>query len=254
MSQSVRRALDLLAQLAAGPRSLDELARDAPVHKTTVMRLLHSLQAQAFVVRDSQHRYLLGPRFFELSALALEQRDIRTIARPHLVKLAARTGHTVHLAAFEGPDVIYLDKVESRQPVRMYSRIGLTAALHAAAVSKVLLAGLPAERRESVAAGLGYRPLTARTITKPDVLLAELDAVARRGWAVDLAEHEEFVHCAAVGVRDARGATVAAVSCSVPSVLLGGSGDIRDLIPDISACAEDISADLGWIAPKGPDR
>ncbi len=253
MSQSVRRALDLLARLAGGPCSLDELARGAPVHKTTVMRLLHSLEAKAFVVRDSQQRYLLGPRFFELSALALEQRDIRAVARPHLVTLAALTGHTVHLAAFEGPDVVYLDKIESRQPVRMYSRIGLTAALHAAAVSKVLLAGLPPERRESVAAGLGYRPLTARTITEPGVLLAELDAVAGQGWAVDLAEHEEFVHCAAVGVHDARGSIVAAVSCSVPAVLLDGGGDIRDLIPDISACADDISADLGWIAPKGPD-
>ncbi|MFT4228072.1 IclR family transcriptional regulator [Micropruina sp.] len=247
MSQSVRRALDLLAQLAFGPASLDDLAQDAPVHKTTVMRLLHSLAEKGFVVRDSQQRYTLGPRFFELSTLALEQRDIRTIARPHLTQLAVRTGHTVHLAAFEGPDVAYLDKIESRQPVRMYSRIGLTAALHAAAVSKVLLAGLPPQRRESVVAGLAYRPLTARTITDPAVLLAELDRVAAQGWAVDLAEHEEFVHCAAVGVRDARGSVVAAVSCSVPAVLLEGGRDIHDLIPDIKDCAEAISTDLGWI-------
>lgn len=246
MSQSVRRALDLLAQLAFGPASLDELSRDAPVHKTTVMRLLHSLEEKGFVVRDSRQRYTLGPRFFELSTLALEQRDIRAIARPHLLQLASRTGHTVHLAAFEGPDVLYLDKIDSRHPVRMYSRIGLTAALHAAAVSKVLLAGLPPERRSSVAAALAYRPLTPRTITDPARLLEELDAVAAQGWAVDLAEHEEFVHCAAVGVRDAGGRVVAAVSCSVPSILLEGDGDIRALIPDITVCAEAISADLGW--------
>ncbi|MFT4296729.1 MAG: IclR family transcriptional regulator [Micropruina sp.] len=247
MSQSVRRALDLLSRLAFGPASLDELSRDAPVHKTTVMRLLHTLEAKGFVVRDSQQHYTLGPKFFELSTLALEQRDIRAIARPHLLQLGVRTGHTVHLAAFEGPDVVYLDKIESRQPVRMYSRIGLTAALHAAAVGKVLLAGLPPQRRESVAAALAYRPLTPRTITDPARLLAELDAVAAQGWAVDLAEHEEFVHCAAVGVHDARGRMVAAVSCSVPSVLLDGGRDIHDLIPDITACAEAISADLGWI-------
>ena len=51
MSQSVRRALDLLAQLAFGPASLDELSRDAPVHKTTVMRLLHSLGEKGFVTQ-----------------------------------------------------------------------------------------------------------------------------------------------------------------------------------------------------------
>ncbi|MFT4217388.1 MAG: IclR family transcriptional regulator [Micropruina sp.] len=252
MSQSVRRALDLLGRLAFGPASLDDLAQDAPVHKTTVMRLLQSLEEKNFVVRDSQRRYTLGPKFFELSALALEQRDIRTIARPHLQQLAARTGHTVHLAAFEGPEVVYLDKIESRQPVRMYSRIGLTAALHAAAVGKVLLAGLSQEQRASVVAGLTLRPLTPRTITDPARLLAELDATATQGWAVDLAEHEEFVHCAAVGVRDARGHIVAAASCSVPSVLLEGGRDIHDLLPDITTCAEAISADLGWVPVEIP--
>lgn len=247
MSQSVRRALDLLAQLAFGPASLDDLARDAPVHKTTVMRLLHSLSEKGFVVRNSQQRYTLGPRFFELSTLALEQRDIRAVARPHLLRLAESTGHTVHLAAFEGPDVVYLDKVESRQPVRMYSRIGLTAALHAAAVSKVLLAGLPQERRAHVANTLAYHRLTPRTLGSAAELLVELDAVAAQGWSVDLAEHEEFVHCAAAPVRDAGGRVVAAVSCSVPAVLLDGDRDIHDLIPAITTCTEAISADLGWI-------
>lgn len=253
MSQSLRRALDLLAQLALGPASLDDLAREAPVHKTTVMRLLHSLVEKGFVVRDSQQRYTLGPRFFELSSLALEQRDIRTVARPHLLRLGARTGHTVHLAAFEGPDVVYLDKVESRQPVRMYSRIGLTAALHAAAVAKVLVAGLSPARRENLAGTLAFQPLTPRTITDPARLLAELDAVAAQGWAVDLAEHEEFVHCAAAPVHDASGRVVAAVSCSVPSVLLDDDHDIHALIPAITACTEAISADLGWTPAERTD-
>ncbi|MEZ5090816.1 MAG: IclR family transcriptional regulator [Micropruina sp.] len=246
MSQSLRRGLDLLARLALGPASLDEMAEDFPVHKTTVMRLLRSFEEKGFVVRDSQQRYTLGPRFFELSALALEQRDIRTVARPHLQQLAARTGHTVHLAAFEGPDVVYIDKIDSRQAVRMYSRIGLTAALHAAAVAKVLLAGLPPARRESVAHSLTYAPLTERTHTSAEELLTELDLVADQGWAIDLAEHEEFVHCAAAPVRDASGRVVAAVSCSTPAVLLEGD-DIRSVIPDLIAGTDAISRDLGWL-------
>lgn len=88
MSQSVRRALDLLAQLGAGPRSLDEPVRGSRVLTTTVMRLPHSLEPGAFVVRDSRQRNLLGPRSLELSALALERRDVRTVAGPHLVTLA----------------------------------------------------------------------------------------------------------------------------------------------------------------------
>ncbi|MDQ4501720.1 IclR family transcriptional regulator [Sinomonas sp. ASV322] len=249
MSQSLLRALDLLGELAAGPASLDELASRATVHKTTVMRLLHSLEEKRFVVRDAQQRYRLGPKLFELSSLALEQRDVRAAARPHLAKLNELTGHTIHLAAFEGSDVTYIDKLESRQPVRMYSRIGLTAALNAAAVSKVLLADLPPARREAIAASIDYRKFTERTIMTPDALLAELDRVAAQGWAIDDSEHEEFVHCVAAPIRDASGHVVAAASCSVPMVLLDHEG-LLALVPPLTACTEAISQDLGWINPE----
>lgn len=246
MSQSLLRALDLLSELAAGPATLDELASRATVHKTTVMRLLHDLEEKCFVVRDEQHRYHLGRKLFELSSLALEQRDIRAVARPHLLRLNEATGHTVHLAAFEGPDVTYIDKLESRHPVRMYSRIGLTAALHAAAVAKVLLADLPPERRESIASSIDYRPFTERTITNREAFLSELDRVAAQGWALDASEHEEFVHCIAAPIRDASGRVVAAASCSVPVVLLDRAG-LLGLLPDLTACTEAISEALGWV-------
>ncbi|WP_336854600.1 IclR family transcriptional regulator [Sinomonas albida] len=246
MSQSLLRALDLLGELAAGPAGLDELASRAPVHKTTVMRLLHGLEEKGFVVRDGQQRYLLGPKLFELSSLALEQRDVRAVARPHLARLNELTGYTIHLAAFEGPDVTYIDKLESRQPVRMYSRIGLTAALHAAAVAKVLLADLPPSRREAIAASIDYVPLTERTIAGPEALLAELDRVAAQGWAIDDSEHEAFVHCIAAPIRDANGGVVAAASCSVPTVLLDREG-LLGLLAPLLACTEAISRDLGWV-------
>jgi DNA-binding IclR family transcriptional regulator len=151
----------------------------------------------------------------------------------------------VHLAAFEGADVTYIDKLESRHPVRMYSRIGLTAALHAAAVAKVLLADLPPERRETIAAALDYKPFTARTITTPAALLAELETVEEQGWALDASEHEEFVHCIAAPIRDASGRVVAAASCSVPVVLLDRPG-LLGLLPELTACTTAISEDLGW--------
>ena len=246
MSQSLLRALDLLDELAAGPASLDQLAARATVHKTTVMRLLHDLEEKRFVVRDEQQRYRLGRKLFELSSLALEQRGLRAVAHPHLARLNEATGHTVHLAAFEGPDVTYIEKLESRHPVRMYSRIGLTAALHAAAVSKVLLADLPRERRARIAAGLEYTPFTERTITEPAALLAELDRVAAQGWALDASEHEEFVHCIAAPIHDASGRVVAAASCSVPVVLLDQPG-LLGLLPGLIACTDAISDDLGWV-------
>jgi len=245
VSQSLLRAIELLNELAAKPATLDELAKSAAVHKTTVMRLLHALEEKRMVVRDDEQRFRLGSKLFELSSLALEQRDIREVARPHLAELNARTGHTVHLAAFEGKDVVYIDKFESHHPVRMYSRIGLTASLHSAAVAKVLLADLPRARQEKIAAGLDYVKVTENTLTSPEALLAELDVVRKQGWAHDNAEHEAFVHCIAAPIRDASGTVVAAASCSVPIVMLDYEG-LMGLLPELTETTAAISQDLGW--------
>jgi DNA-binding IclR family transcriptional regulator len=193
VNQSLGRALDLLADLAEEPASLDELSAKASVHKTTVMRLLQAMEEKRFGVRDG-HRYRLGPRFFELSSKALEQRGIRAIAHPHLAALNAAIGHTVHLAAFEGGEVVYIDKFESRHPIRMYSRIGLIASLHSPAVARVLLANLPRGRQEQIAQDVEYVKLTENTVTTPEALLVEPEQVKDQDWAYDNAEHETFVH------------------------------------------------------------
>lgn len=245
MSESLRRALRLLDHLAHEPATLDEIAAQVESHKTTVMRQLHTLEDARFAVRDEHGRYRIGSKVLELSALALEQRGIVSVARPHLQQLNTTTGHTVHLAAFDGPDVAYIDKLESRHAVRMYSRVGLTASLHATAVAKVLLADLPRARRRQIAETLDYRRFTDRTVSSPEQLLSALDDVAARGWAMDDREHEEFVHCIAAPVRDASGCAVAAISTSVPVVLLDADG-LLDLVPVLTTAADAISADLGW--------
>lgn len=253
MSQSLVRALGLLSRLAEAPATLDELAAEAQVHKTTVMRLLHALEAERFLVRNGAGQFQLGRKFFELSSKALEQRDIRAVARPHLARLNESTGHTVHLAQREGDEVVYIDKLESHHPVRMYSRIGLTAALHSAAVAKVILADLPRSEQERIAAGLDYVKMTENTITTPEALLAELELVRGQGWAQDRSEHEEFVHCIAAPVRDASGRVVAAASFSVPVMLLRYP-ELLKLLPVLKSAAAAISVDLGWAATERNTR
>ncbi|AIX99617.1 Transcriptional regulator, IclR family [Arthrobacter sp. PAMC 25486] len=249
MSQSLVRALGLLSQLAERPATLDELAATANVHKTTVMRLLHSLEAEHFLVRNGAGQFQLGRKLFELSSKALEQRDIRAVARPHLAKLNDATGHTVHLAEWEGSEVVYIDKYESHHPVRMYSRIGLTAALHSAAVAKVILADMPRSRQEHIAAGLDYVRLTENTLGTPEELLAELAQVREQGWAQDKSEHESFVHCIGAPIRDASGRVVAAASFSVPVVLLSYE-ELLKLLPTLMNGTQAISKDLGWAPQK----
>ncbi|CAM5540165.1 IclR family transcriptional regulator [Streptomyces avidinii] len=249
MSQTVTRALRLLAELGEGDRSLEQLADVLSVHKSTALRLLQSLEEARFVHRDAGYRYHLGAGLFALSSLALEQRGIRHTAAPHLAELNADTGQTVHLATYEGGEVVYIDKYDSRHPVRMYSRIGLRAALHNTAVAKVLLADLPVAERRRVVAGVEFTVHTPNTLTSPEALLAELDKVAAQGWAEDHAEHESFINCIAAPIRDASGRAVAAASISVPDVVLPYER-VLELLPRLLAATRAISADAG-LAPDG---
>lgn len=246
MSETLKRALGMLDFIAGEPKSLDAIASESKVHKTTVMRQLHTLEECRFVMRTAQGEYKLGSKLFELSSLALEQRSIVQVAHPHLTALNRLTGHTVHLAAFEGPEVVYIDKLESRHSVRMYSRIGLTASLHATAVAKVLLADLPVERQQHIAETLNYHRFTEHTIGDAAALMDSLARVKAQGYAFDDREHEEFVHCVAAPIYDATGSVAAAVSCSVPVVLLS-QPELLALVPEIKSAAEAISADLGYV-------
>lgn len=243
MSQSLTRGLRILGELAEGPRSLDDLVESMAVHKTTVLRLLRALEAERFVRHDEQHRYSLGSRLFELGASSLQQHSIRDVAWPHLKRLGRRSGgQAVHLAAYEDNSAVYIAKVESTRPVRMYSRIGLTAPLHATAVGKVLASELPRRMLEQALEATDFHPFTSRTITDADTYRTVLGEVREQGWAEDAAEHEDFINCIAAPVRDAAGRIIAAVSVSVPDVILSHD-QVRALLPDLHETTADIEAD-----------
>ncbi|MBY8861546.1 IclR family transcriptional regulator [Nocardia sp. CA2R105] len=256
MSQSLQRALTILVELGEDPKTLDQLAARLEVHKSTVLRLLQTMEADRFVTHDTGHRYTLGSRLFELANHALERRDVRTLGRPHLEALNAATGQTVHLATYESGEAIYIDKLDATRSVRMYSRVGRPAPLHCTAVGKVLVAAHPRAQWRTIAERLDYHPFTERTVRTPEQYLAELDRVAAQGFAEDHEEHESFVNCVAVPVHDGTGAVVAALSVSVPDVLLDHE-QVLGLLPQVRATAEAISAELGWsprTEPRPADR
>ena len=244
MAQTVDRALVILASLAEGPASLEQAANRIGVHKSTALRLLRTLEEHGFVHRQSDYRYRLGGKLFSLAQLALESIDVRVVAAPHLADLNERCGHTVHLAVYEDGEVTYVDKLESRYPVRMYSRIGKRAPLTASAVGKVLLADLPEARRREVVEALEFPAYTARSLRVPAELLAELEVVRKQGWAVDRGEYEETVNCVAVPIRGVDGRVIAACSVSTPTVVAPLAA-LRRLIPDLLRTAEAVSQEYG---------
>lgn len=252
MSQSLARALQILGELADEPRGLDELSETLGVHKTTVLRLLRTLESERFVARDDRHRYSLGSRLFELGSASLEQHRIREVALPHLQELGRTIGgQAVHLAAFEGVGAVYIAKIESTSAVRMYSRVGLPAPLHATAVGKVLAAGLSPGRLEQALTANDFHPFTEHTITTAADYRTELDRVRAQGWAPDCEEHEDFVNCIAAPVHDSRGQVIAAASISVPELSLTRD-EVQALLPHLLETTAAIEAD--WTTTPSIER
>jgi DNA-binding IclR family transcriptional regulator len=231
----------LIDELAGGPKRLGELAKTLDIHKSTVLRTLQTLERHGWVRRQGDPpEFLLGLRLVGLSNAVLEDLDVRTVARPSLQRLGAETGETAHLAVRDGAAMVYLDKVESVHPVRMYSRIGARAPLHCTGVGKVLLAYTPVEEWPS----LDLRRYTDRTITTMEELVAACADIRARGWGWDEREHEDTVRCIAAPIFNASGEVVAAVSMSVPTSRLS-TKLLRGHVPLLLDVAGEISRGLG---------
>jgi DNA-binding IclR family transcriptional regulator len=209
------RLLEILAR-AATPLGVTELAARAGIAKSDAHRLVQTLVEQRYARQDAPSgAYFPTLRLWELGWAVAGRTEIRAAAEPHMARLLARTRETVHLAALDGDDAVYIHKLESPEPVRAYTEIGGRAPAHAVATGKALLAQLgDAERRQ---AALALRRYTPRTIVDAAEFLRELDRVRAAGFALNRGEWRESVCGVAAAIFDASGRAVAAVGLSGPA-------------------------------------
>ncbi|HLJ90211.1 MAG TPA: IclR family transcriptional regulator [Candidatus Angelobacter sp.] len=246
--QVLDRALAILDVLSAdGPDlSLGEISEKLGLHKSTAHRLIMVLERHKLIERNSVNgRYRLGLKLFELGTRAVSRLDLRERARPVLERLVLETSETVHLCILDDTEVVYLDKVEPTRSVRMASSVGRRNPAHCTAVGKAMLAYLPEAQVEAIVRKLGFKAMTANTITNFHDLKVELAAIRERGYAVDNEEIEEGVRCVSCVVRDFSGGPVAAVSVSGPSFRLTME-KTKTLSRPVMTAANTLSMELGF--------
>jgi IclR family acetate operon transcriptional repressor len=248
--QSVERALELLEALAdpGDGRGVSELGRATGLPVATIHRLLATMAAKGYVRQDSaSHKYLLGSHLIQLGEAAT--RHFASFAHPYLAELMEVSGETANLAVFENGHVAYVAQVPSRHHrVRMFTEVGRRVLPHSSGVGKVVLAFRPRPEVETLLARTGLPQRTSRTITDPARFLAELDAVARHGYALDSGEEEVGVRCLAVPVFGV-GGSVAAMSVSAPEGRLQ-AGDIERILPEMLRISAALSS--AFLTTTGP--
>ncbi|MBN1836515.1 MAG: IclR family transcriptional regulator [Spirochaetales bacterium] len=249
---SVQRALSVLDLFSPeNPElSLAEISRQMDVHKSSVLRILATLESAGLLARDKRSgRYRLGLRILELAGRVLSRYDLRSVAAPYMEELARRSGEIVHLAIRDADQIVYLDKKGQGQVLTVATRIGGRHPAYASAMGKVLLADLaPAES----AALLGASPLqalTPSTITEPGALGEELARVRSCGYAVDNEEAFPGISCVAAPIRDQSGRVAAAISVTVPTQRMGAARreELRELLVETARAisAQSAGEDMG---------
>jgi IclR family acetate operon transcriptional repressor len=245
--QSVNHALRALNLFSPNRShwSVTQVAGTLGLSKSTASRLLSTMAAEGFVSKDSHTGlYGLGVRAYEVGLAYLSGLSLRRAAMPSLEEVAFAVHETVYLGILGDRAAIYIDKILSPLSLRVDSHIGVAVPLHATALGKVLLASQPAHYIDALVAA-GLQPYTRRTITTPQALRAEIRLVRTQGFAVDLEEFEENLHCIAFPLLDHRGSVVGAFSVSGPAVRLTRQDMDRNL-PLFRQAASTISERLGF--------
>lgn len=214
------RLLELVARAERPPRFSDVLARSGEP-RGTVHRQLSHLVEEGLLEIGPDGTYRPGLRLLTLAAGAWASADIREIAAPILAGLHAETGETVHFGVLRGSEVIYLDKVESRQSVRMHSQIGRASPLYCTGIGKAALSLLADDQMRELVAGMEFRRHTSTTLADGDALIGEIAVIRATGLAYDREEHEEGIRCIAAPVPLPGPDGAAAISVTGPAFRIG---------------------------------
>lgn len=249
MDKTVVKAINLFELLSnsSAPMGVSEIAMALQLQKSNVHRLLKTMEKLGYVRQRPDLLYESTLRVWELGTKIIERIDVRAIARSELVALAKESGESVHLSKLESHEVLYLDKIDSDNPVRAYTQVGGRAPCYCTATGKAQLAFLPDAEIAAIAKKLPR--YTPRTISNGSALRKELEDIREQGFAVNNGEWRAHVSGLAAPVLDHRGEVIAAIGISGPIERLKPKV-LRNFAPAVMATAARASRALGYLAPE----
>ncbi|SDJ13874.1 IclR family transcriptional regulator [Natribacillus halophilus] len=251
MNQSVVKALKLLDFFSDQEKelSLSEITKRSDMSKSTVYRLLVSLEECGFLRKvknsDQDIRYSLGLKLLELGHIVSEQLELRNVALPHMRELSQTINEIVHLVILDGEQATYIEKVESSQALRLYTRVGKSSPLYIGSGPKLLFAYMPQAKQERMLEQLEIQPLTPNSHTSKEELQKNLKTVYEQGYSVSQGEQDLDTTGISFPIRDYSGEVVAVITVSGPTTRF--QKDRQPFIKEETKKAADkISSNLGF--------
>ena len=236
-------ALERVLEQSATPQSL---AKTLDVDRTTAYRILNTLAAHGFVLRDAlDDQYVVNARkIFSFAHAISGKLHFPTLAAPYLQQLRQKTGEAASLAVLQDTQVVYVNHLPSEEAITVAPMLGVRRPVYVSAVGKAIWSQLPESESQQLFDQIAPEPLTGKTLTDLEAIRAELALTRERGYAIDDEETFDGVRCVAAPVRDHRDEIIAAMGISGPSTRLSLER-AHDFGRYLRALSHDFSVSLG---------
>jgi IclR family acetate operon transcriptional repressor len=216
-SVAVERALAILEAVGQRGSGLSnaEISRKLQIPKSSASYILRTLERRNYLRRERETgKYTLGMKILSLGRGALSALDVREIALPVMRDLAQHSRLTCHLAILDGPEAVYIEKVEAPGFIQTDTWVGRRMRIHATSVGKALVAHIPQAEVEAILAETGFEKRTPHTVTTMPRFLKELEKVREEGFAVDDEENNLGARCLGAPIFNEAGEIEASLGLS----------------------------------------
>jgi len=244
----VLRVLEFLAQHSEG-FTLSALSRELHVPKSSLLAILRTFADRGYLEQRANGAYALGSKAVELGIRSASSHELPAVAAPALLDLMQKSGETAFLGvlAHDASEIVYIDKVESRQKIRYSASLGERRPLYCTAPGLAVFAFLPEAERERLLASLRLVPLTKRTVTDSNAIRARLDEVRRTGVAVNIDGFIAGASGIAAPIFDRQSRPVATCTVVGPTARIIAQKD--RLVAWVKAAGEAVTRSLGGYQP-----
>ncbi|WP_042353950.1 IclR family transcriptional regulator [Bacillus rubiinfantis] len=249
MSELLNKAFTLLSLLKPREGKKEwgaaELSRLAGFNTATTHRILQDLQQYGFVSQNQENKkFFLGSFLIELGFLAQSLYSIRDVARPFMEEVQHKTGESVYLNILvNSTEALLIDSVDSDHQLRVYEPIGLRLPLHIAATRRAILAFMEPSVQKEYLDNCKIESRTSKTINSKEALVAELNLIQERGYAVSFGETTLGTAGVAVPIFGPRGVE-GSLGIATPEVRLNDER-ITEYAKMLKLQAEKIKASIG---------
>lgn len=246
--RSIEKALNILEVLNQDQElSLGEISERLGMDKGTAHRLIGTLRHAGYIDQNLKNKkYTNSFKLFEMGSNVVDKKGLRKTAEPFIEEAALLAGETINLGVLYENHIIYIDKIESHEMIKVGLNIGKRIPTYCTGLGKAILAFSAIKVIDEVLSDVDYHQYTDKTVKNRHDLNRQLEEIRLNGYCIDDEEYVEGLVCVAAPIFDRTGEPVAAISISVPKYRYLEGVRNKDFIGIAKQTSVKISKKLGY--------